>query len=111
MTLQTMLEDIGWIVVGPATRRDEALAMAHSEDFDAALLDVNLDGEMSWDVALLLKARNIPFVFSTGYDLSIVLPDGLVGNVVIAKPYRSSSVEQRLREVIVANRQAIDTVQ
>ncbi len=103
-TLQIVFEDLGWIVVGPATRRQEALAMAESEDFDAALLDVNLDGEMSWDVAGALKARDIPFVFSTGYDIASVLPEAFVGSAIIAKPYRGAELEQRLREVILARR-------
>ena len=102
MAIQAMLDDLGWVAVGPATRRTEALALAQSEVFDAALLDVNLDGETSWDVAAVLKARGIPFVFGTGYDVSSVLPDDLAGSTVIAKPYRSRDVEQRLREVIAA---------
>jgi CheY-like chemotaxis protein len=107
LTLQSMLDELGWIVVGPATRRGEALEMAKSHVFDAALLDVNLDGEMSWDVASLLKERDIPFVFSTGYDVSNVLPDAFAGSVVIAKPYQSRDVEQRLREVIAAKRRRL----
>lgn len=34
---------------------------------DAAILDVNLDGEMVYSLAEILIARNIPFVFATGY--------------------------------------------
>ena len=41
--------------------------------------DVNLDGDTSWDVARLLRARGIPFVFGTGYDVASVLPDDLAG--------------------------------
>jgi two-component SAPR family response regulator len=34
---------------------------------DAAILDVNLDGEMVYSLAEMLTARKIPFVFATGY--------------------------------------------
>ena len=102
MTIQSLLEDLGWVVVGPATRKPEALALAHSATFDAALLDVNLDGETSWDVAAVLRSRGIPFVFGTGYDVSSVLPDDLSGSAIIPKPYRATDIEQRLREVIAA---------
>lgn len=102
MTLQGMFEDLGWTVVGPATRKQEALVLARSETFDAALLDVNLDGEMSWDVAAILRERNIPFVFSTGYDVSTILPDDLVGSAIIAKPFYSREIELRLRQAIAA---------
>jgi chemotaxis family two-component system sensor kinase Cph1 len=109
LAIQAMLDDLGWVAVGPATRRSEALAMAQSETFDAALLDVNLDGEMSWDVAAVLRTRGIPFVFGTGYDVSSVLPDDLAGSAVIAKPYHSRDVEQRIRDVIVAKRGSVTT--
>ena len=111
MMIQATLDDLGWVTVGPATRRSEALALAQSEMFDAALLDVNLDGEMSWDVAAVLKTRGIPFIFGTGYDVSSVLPDDLTGSVVIGKPYNGWLVEQRIREVIAANRHRLTTMQ
>jgi len=68
LNLEAMCEDLDWTIVGPATRLAEAMSLARTETFDAALLDVNLDGEMSWDVAAILKSRGIPFAFSTGYD-------------------------------------------
>ena len=109
--IQDMFHDLGWVAVGPATRRSEALALAGSETFDAALLDVNLDGETSWDVAAVLRERAIPFVFGTGYDVSSVLPDDLAGSAVIAKPYNSRDVERRLREVIAADRRRLAEMQ
>jgi two-component sensor histidine kinase/CheY-like chemotaxis protein len=102
IAIKAIIDDLGWVVVGPATRRSEALALARSELLDAALLDVNLDGEMSWDVAAVLRMRGIPFVFGTGYEASSVLPDDLAGSTVLAKPYRSKDLENRLREAIAA---------
>ena len=104
LMIQAMFDELGWVAVGPATRKTEALALAQSETFDAALLDVNLDGETSWDVAAVLRARGIPFVFGTGYDVSSVLPEDLAGSAVISKPYDGRDVERRIREVIAANR-------
>ena len=111
MTIQAMLEDLDWVAVGPASRKADALALAQSETFDAALLDVNLDGETSWDVAAVLRSRGIPFVFGTGYDVSSVLPDDIAGSAVIAKPYNSRDVEQRLREVIAARGRCLTATQ
>jgi light-regulated signal transduction histidine kinase (bacteriophytochrome) len=107
MMIEATLDDLGWTTIGPATRKTEALALARSEDFDAALLDVNLDGEMSWDVATVLRARGIPFVFGTGYDASTILPDDFAGSAIIAKPYNGWNVELRIREVIAANRRLL----
>lgn len=61
-----MLEDmpgqLGCAVVGPATRIDRPLAIIGTEDLDAAVLDVNLNGEKSYPVADTLAARGMPFV-------------------------------------------------
>jgi len=103
MTLENMCEDLGWQVVGPATRLAEAMEIARTETFDAALLDVNLDGEMSWEVADVLTARGIPFAFSTGYDQTNMLPDHLAGCHILAKPYRLDEVERLLRQMMAAN--------
>ena len=102
LTVEGMCEDLGWEVVGPATRLDEALLLARTADFDAALLDVNLDGEMSWEVADVLTTRGIPFTFSTGYDYATILPPHLANADVIAKPYRVDDLAQRVRQMITA---------
>lgn len=101
LSVEGMCEDLGWHVVGPATRLDEALALATTETFDAALLDINLDGEMSWAVADVLKQRGIPFAFSSGYDQSNMLPDSLAGSEIIAKPYRIGELANRLRAMMM----------
>jgi CheY-like chemotaxis protein len=43
-------------------------------NFTAAILDVNLNGEMVFPVARLLETKGIPFVFLTGYDTVEVWP-------------------------------------
>ncbi|GAA3996668.1 HWE histidine kinase domain-containing protein [Sphingomonas humi] len=97
MTMEGVMEDLGWEMVGPATRVDRALELAASEDVDAALLDVNLDGEMSWDIARILRERKIPFVFTTGYDGSTVLPDDLADVTILSKPFTGEDIERQLR--------------
>jgi len=104
LTIEGMCQDLGWEVVGPATRLDKAMALARTETFDAALLDVNLDGEMSWPVADVLNERGIPFAFTTGYDQSNMLPDIHAGSEIIAKPYHIEDLANRLREMMKRER-------
>lgn len=106
LEMVAMLELLSWTVVGPATRLDEAIRLASTETFDAALLDVNLDGKMSWEVAGILKDRGIPFAFSTGYDPAIILPDHLAGSQLFIKPYRMADVESHLRRMMSLNASA-----
>jgi hypothetical protein len=61
---------------------------------------------MSWDVASVLKERGIPFVFSTGYNLTGVVPPHLAGSPIIAKPFNIEAVEMALRLAIARNQDA-----
>jgi len=44
----------------------QALALIAAEDFNAAMLDMNLNGIKSNAVADALSARGVPFVFAMG---------------------------------------------
>ena len=98
--LELVFDSFGWTMVGPAARVHTALALINSETFDAVLLDVNLDGEMSWAVAAALQTRGIPFVFSTGYEISKLLPESLKGSKFIKKPYNVTELENVILDAI-----------
>jgi CheY-like chemotaxis protein len=70
------LEKLGAAVLGPVGTLSEALEIAGNAEitFDAALLDIALNGEMVFPVAAVLKMRSIPFAFISGYDEQIVPP-------------------------------------
>ncbi len=42
------------------------------DNIDAGIIDVNLGGEFVYPVADVLAARNIPFVFITGYGVESI---------------------------------------
>src|SRR5580658_4547678 len=67
MTIEDMLADLGCESVTAAATIQQALALIDTQVFDAAMLDVSLNGYKSHDVAEALAARGVPFVFSTGY--------------------------------------------
>ncbi len=66
--VRRMLTDLNYVVVGTAATVDEAMEMIANGHVDAAVVDINLDGEMSYPVADELIGRGIPFLFSTGYS-------------------------------------------
>ena len=43
MMIEDFLVELGWVVLGSAARREQALAMVQDADIDAALLDVNFE--------------------------------------------------------------------
>lgn len=104
MLIETILEDMGCAVVGPASSVDEALKMvADHADIDGALLDVNVAGREVFPVADALKARNVPFVFSTGYGEG-GLPDHWRGQATIQKPFTEQTIRDALMKALgVAN--------
>ena len=62
-----MLQGLGCIVTGCMTI-PEALTAIQKGTYDLGLLDVNIDGEMSYEVAEALHERGIPVAFITGYQ-------------------------------------------
>jgi CheY-like chemotaxis protein len=68
MMLQDMLAELGHTVVAVASKLKEGLVMAEKGDFDFAILDVSLDGEMSHPIAEVLDRKGLPYVFATGYS-------------------------------------------
>ena len=92
--LEDMVIELGYEVVGPAYRLPEALDLAGREQFDAAVLDVNLNEQQSFPVADLLTSRGIPFLFATGYAEGGVSWQGQAG--LIAKPYSRDQLARAL---------------
>ena len=101
--LEDMLAALGCAVVGPAARVDQALALIETVDMDAAVLDINLNGEESYPVADALAARGVPFVFSTGYHKS-GLRDAYRSLPMLQKPYERSKLSRELAELLAPGR-------
>lgn len=98
MLLESALEKAGGIVLS-AGHLEQATTLAAEAEIDAAVLDVNLHGKISYPVADVLIARGIPFVFSTGYgdaDLSTLYPT----HPVLPKPYRPAELISALLSVL-----------
>lgn len=87
LLIEDMLSDLGHEVVSLAMRLPQALKLAETTDIDFAILDINLDGRMSFPVAERLRDRGIPFVFASGYG-SAGLEEPWRGTVaVMRKPF------------------------
>ena len=96
MLLETILDDMGCAVVGPESNIDDGLLAVTTEGaLDAALLDVNVAGREVFPVAEALRARGVPFVFSTGYG-EAGLPDHWRGHPTIQKPFTESAIRDAL---------------
>jgi CheY-like chemotaxis protein len=103
MMLEGMLRDLGCHVL-KAARVAKAVGLVVSEAIDFAILDVNLAGEPSYQVADELRLRSIPFVFASGYDPGSLRAD-FHDIAVLRKPYMQHEVRHAVTEAIRSLRQ------
>ena len=98
MMMEQALRDLDLDVVGPFGTVHEALAAIERERIDAGILDINLGGEMAYPIARLLQARNVPFVFMTGYGAETIAAP-FPGVQIFQKPLE----REMLHELFVAD--------
>ena len=87
MNIEDMLADLGCESVTAAATVDQAMALIEAQVFDAAMLDMNLNGTKSFPIADKLAALGVPFVFSTGYSAQD-MRTGYQDRVLLKKPIR-----------------------
>jgi len=85
------LEGAGAEVTGSAGTAKEALKIIDNTSLDAALLDANLRGQPVDEIAAALAARNIPFLFVTGYGPES-LPKAFAKTAMLAKPFSQTDL-------------------
>jgi len=88
--LEDILAELGYEVAGVASRLDDAIA--RDPDYDAAVLDVHLNGRNVFDFADALAGRGVPFVFATGYGERFAFPEPFRDASMLLKPYTEAAV-------------------
>lgn len=95
-----ILSQVGADIIGPVPTVQQAQAILDSDaKIDGALLDVNLRGELVFELADALRTRRVPFAFATGYD-GDVLPDRFTDRLVLSKPVRPEQLIETFVELI-----------
>ncbi|MGK6321853.1 response regulator [Sphingomonas sp. DT-51] len=98
--LTTALEEAGAVVIGPIGDLADAIALIQrGERIDAAILDVNLGGEMIFPAADLLIESGVPIVLTTGYDKS-ALPSRFSGVPLCEKPFAGRRLVQAVDQAL-----------
>jgi two-component SAPR family response regulator len=96
VALRDLLDELGFSVIGPFSRISEAMVALKNNTIDAAVLDINLGGELVYPLADLLAAQNVPFLFVTGYS-----PEGIDRRFAYV-PVLQKPIEQRaMRSIFV----------
>lgn len=85
LDMAAALSRLGCTVVGPVPRVAAALRLVREEALSGAILDVNVGGSHSFEVADALSQRGVPFVFATGYGADFI-PKAYRQQVCLVKP-------------------------
>ena len=86
MDIAETLAESGCIVGGPAVTLEQARRLVAEGNYDAVLLDANLDGNPVDEIAAALTRKNVPFAFLTGYERE-ALPEAFREAPLINKPF------------------------
>ena len=100
MEFEGLLQRQGCEVIGPAPTVDRALALLDHEQPDAALLDLNLNGQPATAVAVALKTQGVPFVLVTGYGEAQSSEPELQGAPRVDKPVNHHALVRALARVM-----------
>lgn len=102
--LSDLLEERGMGVIGPCPDLATAFDALDGARPDAALLDVNLQGEEVYPLADRLVARGIPFAFTSGYG-NAHLPARFATVDVCLKPVDPAALLEMLARIRAASAQ------
>ena len=96
--LKGVLEQLGMHVLGPAATTLEARRLLATQRPRAALVDVNLRGEMAWDLIDDLREQGIDVVVMSGY----ALPDTSRGRPLthLQKPFDAAELMTALCAIV-----------
>jgi CheY-like chemotaxis protein len=95
LDLAAMLSGLGCVVVGPAPNAAAALKFAQTAPLQGAILDVNLRGQPSFDLADELGRIGVPIIFATGYDESF-LPERFRNVPRVVKPIQRATIAETM---------------
>ncbi len=99
MLIEEQLAEEGCTIIGPAANIANAHALMQREKLDAAVLDLNLNGERPTGVAEALTERRVPFVIVTGYSDRQLEEPVLQRAPRLGKPFRAEELVQTLARI------------
>lgn len=102
MLIEESLILAGHQIVGPASTVSRALSLLDNEEIDAAIVDLQLNDEVSWDIGKKLDDLSIPWMFTTGHTLDTIDED--FSHVpVLVKPFTVRSLIECTEIILLKN--------
>lgn len=106
MDLQNIVESLGHSVVGIATTRTEAVALADSDEADLVLADIQLaDGSSGIDaVKDILASHDVPVVFVTAFPERLLTGERPEPTYLITKPFEIETLVATIGQALMMQR-------
>ncbi len=99
LLIEDTLQFAGHSVVGPAKTIPQALTLIDRGDVDAAILDLQIDETVSFDVGQRLDELRIPWAITTAHAPSFILPQFSHVEVLI-KPFTVTALVQLIESLL-----------
>jgi DNA-binding response OmpR family regulator len=90
---EEILRSLGIDRIQTAATLEDARQRAEGGGFDLVVLDVNLNGQLSFPFARALRERGIPVVFASGYGVPHQQQSGFDESAFVTKPYTAEHLE------------------
>jgi CheY-like chemotaxis protein len=107
LDLQRRLERMGYVVVGIASRGEEAIVKAVELKPDLVIMDVKLDGPMD-GIEAARRIRGVhgtPVVYVTAYAAAIEnAPPQDVFGPAVSKPFRTTELQSMIARTLAGER-------
>jgi DNA-binding response OmpR family regulator len=98
LMIEEIVRELGYTVSGVAGTIAMARLQIAKRDFDAVLLDIDLQGEYHSETADILLEAAVPFAFVTGYDY--VLEPRHQGVPLLEKPFKTLHLTALLEKLV-----------
>ena len=99
MDLEQGLAEEGVEVAGVAGTLDDAMVLARTADYDAAVFDIDLQGEEVFPAAEIARERGNPFIFFSGHADARRLRGTYPDVPLVQKPATAHQIYAALRNV------------
>src|SRR5262245_17294858 len=106
LLLEDMMLDFGHEVIAGGGTLQEAVQLAGDAQFNAAILDMRIDGILTFPVADILFRRNLPYIFSTAI-MPTHVPSPHYDRPVLKKPFQGDDVRRVLDQILAPSSRAL----
>ncbi|WP_088348749.1 MULTISPECIES: response regulator [Rhodomicrobium] len=93
-----MLSEMGGTVSTIAYGYEQARQALDRDNFDCAILDINLNGTLTFPIASRLRSQGTPFVFCTAYGAGLEVYPDAAETPCVNKPVKP----EELRDAVLA---------